>query len=96
MFEIQEALAEARAGALDDDTRQTLAAQQDRLRARQAAEENRLAGPLSRAWDDGDDRPGVLRQFKAGLATRAYLRTVIDDLGEALNQDHEDVAHHRH
>src|SRR5438034_6593913 len=54
MFEIQEALAEARTGTLDDATRQTLREQRDRLRERQAAEEARLVGPLSRAWDAGE------------------------------------------
>jgi molecular chaperone HscB len=85
MFEIQEALAEARAGALDEDTRRTLADQRDRLRQRQTEEEARLAGPLSRAWDDGADRAAALRAFKEALAARAYLRTVIADLGDALD-----------
>jgi molecular chaperone HscB len=86
MFEIQEALAEAKAGALDDATRETLREQRERLLQRQRDEEARLTGPLSQAWDaaDGGDRAGVLAAFKAALATRAYLRTVIADLGEAL------------
>ena len=95
MFEIQEVLAEARTGALDDATRETLRQQRDRLRERQAAEEERLAGPLSRTWDaaDAPDRPSVLRAVKASLATRAYLRTVIADLGDALMEcEPEDVA----
>ena len=102
MFEIQEALAEARTGALDDATRRTLREQRDRLRERQAEQEARLAGPLSRAWDAADaaDRPAALRAFKTSLATRAYLRTVISDLDEALAegepQEHgEHVAHRR-
>ncbi|HMH51701.1 MAG TPA: Fe-S protein assembly co-chaperone HscB [Candidatus Acidoferrum sp.] len=86
MFEIQEALAEAKTGTLDDATRQTLREQRDRLRERQAAEEARLVGPLSRAWDAGEtsERAAALRAFKESLATRAYLRTVIGDLDEAL------------
>jgi len=86
MFEIQEALAEAKTGTLDDATRQTLREQRDRLRERQTAEEARLVGPLSRAWDAGEtsDRVAGLRAFKESLATRAYLRTVIGDLDEAL------------
>ena len=97
MFEIQEALAEARTGALDDATRHTLEAQRDRLRERQAQEEARLAGELSRAWDaaDATARPTVLQTFKASLATRAYLRTVIADLGEALDEEHGAHAAHR-
>jgi hypothetical protein len=39
----------------------------------------------------------MLEGFKQSLATRAYLRTVIADLGEALGKDQEEhVAHHRH
>ena len=100
MFEIQEALAEAKAGGrLDDETRQTLGDQRERLRERDRAEEARLTGPLSQAWDAADvaGRPAVLESFKQALATRAYLRTVITDLGEALGEDQEQhVAHHRH
>jgi molecular chaperone HscB len=84
MFEIQEALAEAKTGTLDDATRQTLRDQRDRLRERQAREEARLRGPLSQAWDVGADRAAALGAFKASLATRAYLRTVIADLDDAL------------
>jgi molecular chaperone HscB len=88
MFEIQEALAEAKAGALDDATRATLSEERDRLRERQADEEARLTGGLSRAWDAAGaaERPAALRAFKEALATRAYLRTVIADLDEALAQ----------
>ena len=44
------------------------------------------------------ERPGVLAALKEALATRAYLRTVIDDLAEALGEGHEEthVAHRRH
>jgi molecular chaperone HscB len=87
MFEIQEALAEARAGgALDDATRKTLGAQRDLLVSRLQDEEARLIGPLTTAWDgaEASARPRVLDQLKQGLASRAYLRTVIDDLGQAL------------
>lgn len=90
MFEIQEAMAEARAGAgpgaLDDATRKTLGAQCELLVSRLQDEEARLTGPLTEAWDGAEPsaRPGVLDQLKQGLATRAYLRTVIDDLEQAL------------
>ena len=100
MFEIQEALAEARAetakGSLDEATRTTLAEQRESLRARLEEEETRLAGPLSARWDSAvpAERRGVLAAFKEALATRAYLRTVIADLTDALGEEH--AAHHRH
>ena len=77
MFEIQEALAEAKAGGLDADGHRRLAA----------------------AWDaaDAGERPRVLAACKQALATRAYLRTVIDDLTEALGESQEGhVTHRRH
>jgi len=87
MFEMQEALAEARAGGvLDETARKTLATQRERLMARLQDEEARLIGPLSAAWDAATpaERPAALAQLKDALATRAYLRTVVDDLGQAL------------
>ena len=98
MFEIQEALAEAKAGALDDATRATLVEQRDRLRERCAAEEARLGGELTERWDRAADpeRPAALAALKESLATRAYLRTVITDLAEALGEEETGVAHHRH
>ena len=91
MFEIQEALAEAKTGALDDATRATLGEQRAALSARLAEEEARLTGPLSARWDGASpaDRPAVLGAFKEALATRAYLRTVIDDLSQALGEETE-------
>lgn len=98
MFEIQEALSEARDGGLDDRGRAALAEQRAHLITRQAAEEERVRGALSGAWDAASaaDRPAVLARIKAALATRAYLRTVIDDLAHALGEGDERVAHHRH
>ena len=99
MFEIQEALQEARAGGLDAASRQTLAGQRDRLIARYQDEEARLRGPLSEAWDraGADARAGVLAAFKEALATRAYLRTVTDDIDEAFGEVGEGhVSHRRH
>ena len=106
MFDIQETLQEARSGALDDTTRATLLAQRARLLERRTAEEARITGPLSAAWDAAvpAERPKILTAFKVALATRAYLRTVIDDLGEALGSDGASlgsdgeghVTHHRH
>jgi molecular chaperone HscB len=97
MFEIQEALAEARAGALEEATRATLIDQRAALRGRLQNEEGRLTGPLSRRWDSAApaERAEVLATFKTALATRAYLRTVIDDLTEALGEE-TDAVHHRH
>jgi DnaJ-domain-containing protein 1 len=99
MFEIQETLEEAKRGTLDDATRATLVEQRDALVARQAATEARLVGPLSQAWDAAaaPDRPAALAALKETLATRAYLRTVIDDLGAALGEESEepDAAHRR-
>ncbi|HEV8643247.1 MAG TPA: Fe-S protein assembly co-chaperone HscB [Methylomirabilota bacterium] len=101
MFEIQEALAQAKAGGLDDGTRATLRTQRERLGARRQEEEARLTGPLSAAWDraPAEERPKLLAAFKEGLATRAYLLTVIDDLTGALGEGEDTrshVAHHRH
>jgi molecular chaperone HscB len=99
MFEIQEALQEARAGGLDAAARETLAGQRERLMARSRDGEARLRGPLSEAWDraDAGARAGVLAAFKETLATRAYLRTVIDDIDQALEEVGEDhVSHRRH
>ena len=98
MFEIQEALAEAKAGPLDPDARATLAEQRAALQARQGDEEARLRGPLAERWDSAGpaDRPAALAALKDALATRAYLRTVIADLAEALGEEESGVAHHRH
>ncbi|MBI1848228.1 MAG: Fe-S protein assembly co-chaperone HscB [Candidatus Rokubacteria bacterium] len=111
MFEIQEALAEAKAGGLTDEVRATLSAQRERLIARYRDEEARLQGPLAEGWDVAApaERPARLAALKEALATRAYLRTVVDDLGAALGDtdgrftaDGEiegrdrHVAHHRH
>ena len=98
MFEIQEALAEAKAGPLDEAARATLAEQRDRLLERYAAEEARLRGALAARWDAASEtaRPAALAALKEALATRAYLRTVIADLAEALGEEESGVAHHRH
>jgi molecular chaperone HscB len=99
MFEIQEALEEARTGVLDDGTRATLGAQRQALRARMAEAEAQITGPLSRAWDAAApaDRPGALAALNEALATRAYVRTVVDDLGLALGEETEEThgAHRR-
>jgi molecular chaperone HscB len=98
MFEIQEALAEARAGSLDDAARATLLQQRDHLLERSAAEEARLRGPLAERWDGAAaaERPAALTALKEALAVRAYLRTVINDLADLLGEEESGVAHHRH
>jgi molecular chaperone HscB len=99
MFEIQEALQEAKSGGLDAGARETLGAQRDRLQARYEHEESRLRGPLAEAWDAAGpaERAAALTAFKESLATRAYLRTVIDDIDEALGGTREGyVSHRRH
>ena len=99
MFEIQEALQEAREGGLDETGRAALQEHRARLEVRYREEEARLRGPLAQAWDGaaGEERPGVLAACREALATRAYLRTVIEDLAQALGEGQEPhVAHHRH
>jgi molecular chaperone HscB len=103
MFEIQEALQEAKAGGLDEEGRTRLAGERERLLARHQEEEARLCGPLADAWDSGDAaaRARVVAEVKTALAARAYLRSVIDDLADAVGDrpgaagDEEHVAHHR-
>jgi len=99
MFEIQEALAEAKAGGLDGAGRAVLVAQRDRLTARLRDEEARLVGPLSQHWDASPPaaRQRGLTAMKESLAIRAYLRTVIDDLTDALGENQEGyVTNRRH
>src|SRR5260221_1487053 len=51
MFEIQEALQEARSGGLDDATPDMLSTQRERLIERRAAQEARITGELRARWD---------------------------------------------
>jgi molecular chaperone HscB len=98
IFELQEALAEARTGGLTDEHRARLETERGELGERRRQEEARIAGALTDAWDaaGADERPGVLARVKEALATRAYLGTVVDDLTVALEGEESDVAHHRH
>src|SRR2546428_4682718 len=75
MFEIQEALAEAKSGGLDEPARRTLAEQRERLLARQGEEEARLPRPLSAPWDPATTggRPALPAAVKQSPAPPAYL-----------------------
>jgi len=97
---VQEALEEARAGELDESARERLRGERERLAARRQAEDDALVGRAAEwdaAVDAGGDRQPLLTWFKERLAARAYLRTVIDDLSDALGEDQEQhVSHRRH
>ena len=100
MLEVQEALEEAKAEGLGGEAGTRLREERRRLEDRYAAE---AAGIIaqSAAWDrlvdEGGDRRPLLEWFKQRLATRAYLRTVIDDLSNALGEREEQhVSHRRH
>jgi molecular chaperone HscB len=100
MLDVQEALEEAKADGLSPAARARLAEERDRLRDRRAREEAALVA-RGVDWDaavDGEgDRSALLGWFRERLATRAYLRTVIDDLTDALGEEPaRDVAHRRH
>lgn len=100
MLEVQEALHEAKAGGLDDATRQRLRDERARLVERRSAEEAALLA-LAREWDaavEGNgDRQRLLERMKEVLATRAYLNTVVNDLSEALGEEiGANVSHRRH
>ena len=95
MFEIQEALEEAKAGSLDDATRATLEEQRVALAARMAQAEAQITGRLSQAWDAAAPagKPAALSALKEALATRAYLRTVIDDITAVLEGREQEARH---
>jgi molecular chaperone HscB len=100
MLEVQEALAEAKSEGLGAESRARLLEQQARLADRLATEEEAILGRAAE-WDtlvegEGDRKP-LLEWFKQKLATRAYLRTVIDDLSDAFGEDQDlHVSHRRH
>ncbi len=98
MLELQEALQEAKAAGLAEEAVRRLREERARLEERRAAEEATIAargGDWDRAVDTGADRKPLLEWFKQRLATRAYLRTVIDDLSDALGEGEEAHASHR-
>jgi molecular chaperone HscB len=100
MLEVQESLEAAKGDGLDEASRARLAEERKSLVMRQAAVE---AGIIARfaEWDRatgaGGDTAALLQWVTQALATRAYLRTVIDDLSEALGEDQDaHVSHRRH
>ena len=100
MLEVQEALEEAKSAGLTAASSGRLRAERQRLEARRQAEENALIAGAAE-WDAataaGRDRAQLLGSFKQRLAARAYLRTAIEDLTQALGDDEgSHVAHRRH
>jgi molecular chaperone HscB len=100
MLEVQEALEEARAEGMNGEAAGRLREERARLEARYGAEAEAIvarSADWDRLVDEGGDRKALLEWFKQRLATRAYLRTVIDDLSEALGEREEGhVSHRRH
>src|SRR5262249_9661331 len=100
MLEIQEALEEAKRSGLKAETTERLRGERQNLMERQTANESAIVGRFAqwdRAAETGGDAKALLAWFKQALARRAYLRTVIDDLSDALGEGQEsDVSHRRH
>ena len=100
MLEVQEAMEDAKSSGLTDEAADRLRAERRRLQERYQAEENALiaaAPEWDAAVDAGKERKPLLERFKQRLAARAYLRTVIDDLTQAVGEDEgRHVAHRRH
>jgi molecular chaperone HscB len=100
MLEVQEAIEEAKAEGLGGEAAERLRGERRRLEERYAAEAEAIvarSGEWDRLVDEGGDRKPLLEWFKQRLATRAYFRTVIDDLSDALGESEEGhVSHRRH
>jgi len=100
MMELQEALEEAKDAGLDEAARERLRGERARLIDRRAALEAAIiarGADWDAAIDERADRAPLLTWFQDAFATRAYLRTVIDDLSEALGEDQDaHVSHRRH
>ena len=100
MLEVQEAMEAAKSSGLTDEAVEQLRAERQRLQGRYQSEEDALIAAGS-DWDAvveaGGERKPLLERFKQRLAARAYLRTVIDDLTQAVGEDEgRHVAHRRH
>ncbi|HXJ82578.1 MAG TPA: Fe-S protein assembly co-chaperone HscB [Candidatus Methylomirabilis sp.] len=100
MLEVQEALEEAKGSGLDGQATQRLQEERQALMDRQAAGDAAIVDRFAewdRARDAGHDTRPLLAWFEQALATRAYLRTVIDDLSDALGEEQPShVSHRRH
>ena len=100
MLEVQETIEEAKAEGLGGEAAERLRGERRRLEERYAAEAEAIvarSGEWDRLVDEGGDRKALLEWFKQRLATRAYFRTVIDDLSDALGESEEShVPHRRH
>jgi len=100
MLEVQEAIEEAKAQGLGGEAAERLRGERRRLEERHVVEAEAIvarSGEWDRLVDEGGDRKALLEWFKQRLATRAYFRTVIDDLSDALGEREEShVSHRRH
>lgn len=100
MLEVQEALEEAKTSGLDAQASERLARERQGLMERQRTGEGVIIDRFAewdRVVDAKEERKPLLDWFNEALATRAYLGTVIDDLGEALGEDQDaHVSHRRH
>ena len=102
-MEVQEALEEAKAAQgknFAGEAGARLREERGRLEERYVAEASAVIARFpewDRLVDEGGDRRPLLEWFKQRLATRAYLRTVIDDLSDALGErEDQHVSHRRH
>ena len=103
MMEVQEALEEAKAAQgknLAGEAGARLREERGRLEERYVAEAAAVIARFpewDRLVDEGGDRRPLLEWFKQRLATRAYLRTVIGDLSDALGEpEDQHVSYRRH
>jgi Fe-S protein assembly co-chaperone HscB len=99
MLEVQEALEKAKAAGLESPAGQRMVQERQRLMDRQAGGETTIVERFvdwDRAVDEQADTRPLLVWFRQALAARAYVRTVLDDIDEALGEDREGhVAHRR-
>ena len=100
MLEVQETLEEAKASGQDNRANQRLLEERQSLTERQAAGDAVIVERFAewdRAVQAGHDTRPLLAWFEQALARRAYLRTVIDDLNDALGEEQDShVSHRRH